>query len=375
MRNDKLTLQQQQVSKSKIVSATEEEIENGLDFLLSHFEQPVIFPRNMMATELINQKKYQHFKIVYSKEETLSHFKKYNFVDCRINAFPSLKEGVTWKPELLFIDLDLADFKSIKSLELALNKTKKNIQESLNGIPTIIGSGNGYHIIQPVECPIISEKIEQFSKYNNPSQEFLRFAKDFLSNGKADKAHHPSFNSCLLRAPGSINSKCLDNRDKRLSGNIKVKTIQKWNGVRAPITREFIEDFRTYLEQKITDQENNIATNNNRQRIHYNNTDNNNSIEWIEKLLQTPIADYRKNTVSLILAPYLINIKKSSYSESFEIINEWLSKCNDLNKLDQRFDNRIKRSLKTAIEKKIPPMKLETLREKNGKLYYLLKIK
>ena len=29
------------------------------------------------------------------------------------------------------------------------------------------------------------------------------------------------------------------------------------------------------------------------------------TIPWIEKLLQTPIEDYRKNAVSLILAPYL----------------------------------------------------------------------
>jgi hypothetical protein len=35
-----------------------------------------------------------------------------------------------------------------------------------------------------------------------------------------------------------------------------------------------------------------------------------NVIPWIEKLLETPIEDYRKNAVSLILAPYLINIKK-----------------------------------------------------------------
>ena len=41
----------------------------------------------------------------------------------------------------------------------------------------------------------------------------------------------------------------------------------EWN--RAPITREFIEDFRTYLEQKITDQENN--------NYNYNNKKNNNN--------------------------------------------------------------------------------------------------
>jgi hypothetical protein len=101
----------------------------------------------------------------------------------------------------------------------------------LNGYPTILWSGNGYHIIQPIHCPIKLERIREFEKYKKVlpllSQGFLRFAKDFLSNGKADKANHPSFNSCLLRIPGSINSKCLENKDKRLSGNIKVKTIQK----------------------------------------------------------------------------------------------------------------------------------------------------
>lgn len=278
-----MTLQQQQISSSTI----DKEIENNLNFILSHFEQPIIFPRNIMATELSvdQKKKYQHFKIAYSREEALSHFKKYNFVDCRINAFPSLKEGTTsWLPNLIFIDLDLADNSSnnnAKSLELALSKTLKNIKEKLNSIPTILWSGNGYHIIQPVECPIVLEKIEQFSKYNKPSQEFLRFAKDNLSNGKADKQNYPSFGSCLLRVPGSINSKCLiNNRDKRLSGNFRVKTLQEWNGVRAPITREFLEDFRTYLEQKVTDQEQEQENNNNNNNQHqkYSNI-NNQSIE------------------------------------------------------------------------------------------------
>ena len=51
-----------------------------------------------------------------------------------------------------------------------------------------------------------------------------------------------------------------------------------------------------------------------------------NTIPWIEKLLQTPIDDYRKNAVSLILAPYLINIKKLSYDHALNIINSWLRK-------------------------------------------------
>ena len=66
-----------------------------------------------------------------------------------------------------------------------------------------------------------------------------------MSNGKADKKNNPSFKSCLLRIPGSINSKY---------GNTKVKIVQKWNGVRPPIPREFIEEFRTYLIQKKIDE-------------------------------------------------------------------------------------------------------------------------
>ena len=41
-----------------------------------------------------------------------------------------------------------------------------------------------------------------------------------------------------------------------------------------------------------------------------------NTIPWIEKLLEIPIEDYRKNAVNLILAPHLINIKKLAYEDA-----------------------------------------------------------
>ncbi len=118
----------------------------------------------------------------------------------------------------------------------------------------------------------------------------MRFAKDFLSNGKADKNNYPSFKSCLLRIPGSINSKY----------NKKATIVQKWNRDRVPISRQLIEDFRTYLEQKVTDQENyNNYYNRYRYRNHSNrysnNNNNNNRIEWIEKILLYPIEDCRKS--------------------------------------------------------------------------------
>ena len=76
-----------------------------------------------------------------------------------------------------------------------------------------------------------------------------------------------------------------------------------------------------------------------------------------------------KNAISLILAPYLVNIKELSYSDAFLIIKNWLSKCSELRYLDGNFDYKIKYSLNTAIRKRQLPMKFSTLKMKNEELY------
>jgi uncharacterized lipoprotein YehR (DUF1307 family) len=349
-----------------------QEVGNGLDFLLSHFYQERLFPRK------IQTHKSQGKQIeVFSKEEAMKLFEQSDFVDCRINNFPSYTnyKGIQrYPPDSIFIDIDRGTFKEDKSYGNAVSRTLKNIKNKLNGYPTVNNSGNGCHIVLPIECPVL-EQIEQFQKYKdifpslNLSQEFLRFAEDFLSNGKADTSHHPSFKSCQIRIPGSINWKCLDNRYKRFLGYIKVKILQEWNKVRAPITREFIEDFRTYLEQKVTDQKQ--ENNNTNQHQKYSNI-NNQSMEWIEKLLKTPIGDFRKTCLSLILAPYLVNIKKLSYQQSFDFLTDWLKKCHSMRKLDFNPDYLINYALSIATKKTIPPMKLVTLKDRNLELYNIL---
>jgi hypothetical protein len=93
---------------------------------------------------------------------------------------------------------------------------------------------------------------------------------------------------------------------------------------------------------------------------------------WIEKLLKTPIDDYRKDAVSLILAPYLINVKKVSYDAALNIINSWLSKCGELRQLDQNFDYTVRYALKYSTKKGHKPIKYGTLKLKNTALYDLL---
>ena len=359
-----------------IEDVDDNKIKNGLDFTLSHFEEP-LFPRMISTYKSQINKPYQF--PVSSKEEITNAFADSNFVDCRINAYPCLtdyKDVPRYKPDLLFIDLDRNDprFKNRidRSFQNALYNTLKNIKEKLNGNPTILETGGGYHIYQPVYCPTALENIIEFNNFDRPSEQFLRFAKDNLSNGKSDKQNNPSFRSCLLRIPGSINSKY---------GN-KVRIVQKWNGHRPLISRDFIEEFRIYLIQKKIDLENKRHKMIN-ERIK-NNTHNINSsyYEWIDQLLllKIPIEDFRKLVVDLVLAPYLINIKKLSYSDSYQIIKDWLDKCNDLKRLDNYrnfVEYRIPYALKNAMNKQIGPMSREKIKTDTNynELYQILKEK
>ena len=353
-----------------------EEVSKGLDFLLYHFNQDRLFPR-FITTNKLNGKQIE----VFSKEEALNHFEESNFIDCRVNAFPSYtkyKDIQRYPPDFIFIDLDRSSFENDKQFERALSKTLKNIKVKFNGaIPTINNSGNGIHIILPIDCPILEQTI-LFEKYEGKgfflSQEFLRFSERTLSGGKSDPGHYPSFRSCQIRLPNSINKKCLENREKRLSGNIKVKTIQRWNGIRAHISREFIEDFRTYLEGKITEQEldNDLLVNNHKQNKNKYDNDN---IDWIEKLSLIGIEDHRKKAIDIIFVPYFILVKKLSNEETISKINEWLQKCNSIRTLDFDTKYRINTAIKNTNKKQILPMKFNTLKNNYQYLYSLIQNK
>ena len=89
--------------------------------------------------------------------------------------------------------------------------------------------------------------------------------------------------------------------------------------------------------------------------------------------------NYQKEISSLILAPYLINIKKLPFQHCFQIIKEWFDKCNSLEKLDHSssFNSKISYSLKNAENKQIGPMSQYKIKKDSNysKLYTLLKKK
>ena len=162
------------------------------------------------------------------------------------------------------------------------------------------------------------------------------------------------------------NSKSLSNIESK--ENFQVKVIQEWDRNR-PSIKFLIRKFRSYLiDQKIKEwQIQQKKAKKSPQRYQQNNNMNNNRniIWWIEILLKTLITDFRKKGTNFILAPYLVNIKKISYQESFDIVIEWLKKCDVLNKLDFNPTHMVKDVLNIAIKKGITPMKFETLKNRN----------
>ncbi|HSF51718.1 MAG TPA: DNA primase noncatalytic subunit PriX [Nitrososphaeraceae archaeon] len=112
-----------------------------------------------------------------------------------------------------------------------------------------------------------------------------------------------------------------------------------------------------------------------RNKNHNNNSSYVHYYEWIDKkILANPFSDYRKIIINLILAPYLIVIKKLSFVECYQIINEWLQKCDLLSgrKLDFKTRSFIDTALTTAYKKQIPPMSIITLKTNYKDLYFLI---
>jgi hypothetical protein len=48
----------------------------------------------------------------------------------------------------------------------------------------------------------------------------MQFAKGFFTGKKGDPQNRPSIKSCLIRIPGTVNFKCIE----------EIKIAQRWNG-------------------------------------------------------------------------------------------------------------------------------------------------
>ncbi|MDN5867869.1 MAG: hypothetical protein L0H55_10790, partial [Candidatus Nitrosocosmicus sp.] len=263
-------------------------IDHNIRFILSHFSgQEFLFPRSIMTYETKGQ------IFVDSEDQMIKYFSDANLVDCRVNGYPfhHADEQKKLYPSFIFIDLDLSLCFTckypIRKLDYILKQILKKIKEEINGYPTVLWTGGGYHIYQPIKIvtkdnekqPL--ETIKEFTEFisvvrNDLTTEFIRFAEKYLANNKGDPKHNPSIYSCLIRIPETINSK----------SNQEVKIIQKWNGIEA-IANPILLPFLDHLIQI------KLETEELRKKDLYTNSINSVKISWIDKLLETPIPDHR----------------------------------------------------------------------------------
>jgi hypothetical protein len=343
---------------------TEMEILEGLNFIQGHLEEPY-WPRT------VSTKASTDIQIkVNTKKEALEQYRAANDLDCKINAYPYREDWaydlLGQAPHFIFIDLDLEHFPSSLALNRALKYTLKNIKAAFRDDklePTVIWSGNGYHIYLPIQA-IVIETESVFGNLVNGSQcsrMFLQFAEQFLSDKKADKCHTNSlsFKNCMIRIPGSINSK----------NNETVRIVQEWNGIR-PAINWLLRDYRRYLiQQKIS---NRISERKLRYSAATKALSSSAKRTWIEIFLNTAIHDYRKNALRLIVAPYLINIKKLTYDDAFNVAKRWLDLCDERRSLDFNAEDKIKYSLKAAARAGYLPVALDNFKQENPELCNLI---
>jgi hypothetical protein len=78
-------------------------------------------------------------------------------------------------PSFLMIDLDLRDFANAKDrLDRGLKKILETIDTLIHGYPSVLWTGNGYHIYQSVEVFILGEE-ERFARFIDPAGKNLPF--------------------------------------------------------------------------------------------------------------------------------------------------------------------------------------------------------
>jgi len=301
---------------------------DGLEYLLTHFSSPdspepePSYPRPV-STVLTETKQ----RDVYSLDVVKTYFEAADWIDAKIGAYPKYdllaqKGKIPWgyvpTNWVLFIDQEHGDIKT----------TLHNIKMLLNGgTPTVLWSGHGYHIYMPLRVTTKDILVNR-----ELAIQYMRFMERKVSGQQCDKGHYPSFNSCMLRIPGSYNHGCI------LEGvDSEVKLLQKWDGFRISPSQRMLDEFiaaqnRLKLKQL------------HREREEIELIKKYGSKEAANAALKDPlteflifhssgIADGRKNILYYIIARYLVKVKGVDRATAEGIMADWCRRCQALSKI------------------------------------------
>ena len=147
------------------IDVSERIVFEGIKFILSHFEkQHELFPRTIMTSDTRGQVKVEYESPVQNSiNKIFNMFKESNYYDCKINGFPYNSQQYTninlnvknkTAASFIMINLDLQNLSHNKRiLDDILDKTLNKLSIKFYGEshPTVLWTGDGYHIYQPLE--------------------------------------------------------------------------------------------------------------------------------------------------------------------------------------------------------------------------------
>ncbi len=334
---------------------------SDIEFMFRHFvDQAYDFPRRIATFKSSVSGKIQsggQFP-VNSIDSILSSFARADYKECRLGGYPyDPTDKLQQTPTLLFIDIDTLE-------KSALNKALRRMRQHLViSQPTIIMSGRGYHIIQPLDVkkffdtPAPAWFLEAQKKgwrgfKNGVTNEFLKWAEEFLSGKKADVSHTPTIKSFLLRPPGTINAKW----DK------EVTVVQAWDGKKPPIDL-LLGEFYSAKLREYNEHAKRFSNSRNPTLTEFTTVAGNYYDSYIPIILETSLPDWREHILSLEIIPYLSTVKQLADEQVYQIAEDWLQRCDKVSPL--RFDYSIiwNKIRYTKSGKRVPMGKAKLLQE------------
>jgi hypothetical protein len=177
-----------------------------------------------------------------------------------------------------------------------------------------------------------------------------------------------------LRVPGSLNSNQVHFDDKGeivdIPPEAEIRVVQYWDG-NGPSIKPLLPRYYIWLESELDKSlDKQIELENkqeswSRRRRGYRGK---NTINWIEKLIETPLSDFRKCCIRLILARYLMN--GLSREDTYDIMVSWLNKCDLVCRLDFDINQKVDEAF-NMVENYLP-MGKQKINHDYNQLYILL---
>ena len=148
--------------------------------------------------------------------------------------------------------------------------------------------------------------------------------------------------------------------------------MKRWDGDRIHIEPSLLTQYYVWLHVKEVDViHTHIEATQSTKRHRKRGYKKKNTIDWIEKLLDKPLDNFRKYCIWRVFVPYFINVKGLNRLDAFNATKTWLDKCNSVSRLDFNAKQKIDEELNRVGSYRHIPR--DRLKEENNPLYIRLR--